>query len=552
MATGPLSAWPPHEARMADRHAARPALLPWSDSQARLAALASGIVEYAPQAMMALDASSLRIVLANRAAHQLFPGVDDDQLIADTFPWMAERGLLAQLTIVAGTGEPMRGLELECEGLPPFTDAAYLRYDIVPLGEPGEVPLAILLVVSDATEEWLERQRVEQSAFNAQLYAERIEAVIEQLSEAVVIRDADGTLVTYNRAALALARNRRSVERARARGARLEPRWVWLQPDGTPAPEVELPSFRAMLAAAPVSGFQFLVRKQNGREIPVLAHAAPLRDELGTITGSVVAFQDITAVKEVERLKDEFISVASHELRQPLTVIQGNAQMLKRHLKRVEHGVPLTAETLHSIAEGVETQTARLNLLVSDLLDMSRIQAGQLRLEQTPAPLVETVRRVVEAQRKAAGDHQVTLEAETIPTIAEIVGNWDVRRVEQILMNLLSNAVKYSPRGGAVRVRVNVLPHGHVREQLHGRPRRVPGPAALIAITDEGIGIPEEALRRLFERFFRARNTAGIQGTGLGLFISRQLAWAHQGDLWAESPGAGRGSTFYLVLPLLG
>jgi signal transduction histidine kinase len=159
----------------------------------------------------------------------------------------------------------------------------------------------------------------------------------------------------------------------------------------------------------------------------------------------------------------------------------------------------------------------------------------------------------VEQQRTADPHHHFRLDVEAPAALRDLEGYWDSRRIEQILMNLLSNAVKYSPAGTEVRVRVSVLPEGYIPAQRQAsRPRRVAGPAALVAISDEGIGMAEDALTRLFDRFYRAPNATGIPGTGLGLYICRQLAWAHQGDLWAESAGIERGSTFRLVLPLTG
>ena len=154
-------------------------------------------------------------------------------------------------------------------------------------------------------------------------------------------------------------------------------------------------------------------------------------------------------------------------------------------------------------------------------------------------------------QRATSLDHDILLEPGPPDGATKLEGRWDGGRIEQIVMNLLNNAVKYSPRGGLITVGVTLLPNGYIPEtRLPGRPRKVAAPAAHIAITDEGIGIPVEAQKRLFERFFRAGNTVGIQGKGLGLFICRQLAWAHGGDLWVASAGNGKGSVFHLILPL--
>lgn len=524
--------------------------------------LAPQMIEYAPACMIALDAEDLRVLVANRAARRLYArlsGEAGELLVGEppeqALPWLEERGILAQLRIVARTGEPMLELALEVDDAPGMEGATFWNYDIVPLGEARESCAQVLLVLNDRTEERRERQRAEQMAFSAQLYAEKLEAVIEQISEAVMVVDRAGQLLAYNRAALSFAANREAVERARSRGMRVEPRWDLALPDGTPLAEIERPAWRAMLTGAPVTGSQLIIRHEGGAETPLLTHAAPLRDESGAITSAVVAFQDISAFKELERLKDEFISVASHELRQPLTVINGQAQMLKRHLRKLATADMTTwtgGETLRQLAEGVEAQAGRLNLLVSDLLDMSRIQAGQLTLDPRNTKLLPMVERLVSQQRTTTMDHDIRLEPHLPEGVENLVGRWDDRRIEQIVMNLLNNAVKYSPQGGAITVDVTVLPNGYAPEpRLPGRPRRVAGPAAHITITDEGIGIPSDALKRLFERFYRAGNTSGIQGTGLGLYICRQLTWAHGGDLWVESEGVGKGSVFHLVLPLV-
>ena len=525
----------------------------------RLAAeypLAPQMIEYAPACMVALDPERLRVLLANRAARRLYArlsggsgGLALGEVPAEALPWLEERGVLEQLRIVARTGEPMLELALEVDRAPGIDSPTCWSYDIVPLGEPREPAAQVLLVVNDRTEERRERQRAEQMAFSAQLYAEKLEAVIEQISEAVMVVDRGGQLLAYNRAALSFAANREAVERARSRGLRVDPEWDLASPDGAPLAEIERPAWRAMLTGAAVTGTQLIIR-HDGAETPLLAHAAPLRDESGAITSAVVAFQDISAFKELERLKDEFISVASHELRQPLTVINGQAQLLKRHLRKMAL-VEASGDTLRQLAEGVEAQAARLNLLVSDLLDMSRIQADQLTLDPHATKLLPMLERLITQQRASSLDHDIRLECDPTARAGELIGRWDERRIEQIVMNLLNNAIKYSPSGGAVTVGVTLRPHGYTPEtRLPGRPRRVAGPAAHVAISDHGIGIPPEAQKRLFERFYRARNTDGIQGTGLGLFICRQLAWAHGGDLWAESDGEGQGSAFHLVLPL--
>lgn len=526
-------------------------------------ALTQHIFERAAVGMLVLDLTSHGIHAMNPAFRALWASLhvaaegdgDGEERLLD---WLGERGILAQAEVAATEGKTYTGLQIELAGDDGEGEHACWTYDLVPLSVPDAQANdvgSVLLTVVDVSDLWRGRRRAEQATFEAQVYAEKLEAAIEQLAEGLILHDQIGQIRAYNRAALDYATNRSAVEAARSRGVRLEPDWRLFWLDGTPIPEMERPSSRAMMTGGPISGAQMLVLGEDGAYTPIIVNAAPIRTEEGLIAGSVTAFQDISAVKEVERLKDEFISIASHELRQPLTVIQGQAQLLRRNLNALVTQSGAGAHNLESLrryVDGIESQTGRLNALVSDLLDMSRIQTGQLRLEPRRVALLDSLRHVVEQQRDISQGHELRLTLHLPPRQRELEGQWDPRRIEQILMNLLSNAIKYSPAGGRVDVEVSVLPNGHVSEQVtaSGR-RRVSGPAAHILIRDEGIGIPPDALPRLFERFYRAHNTAGIQGTGLGLYICRQLAWAHGGDLWVESAGIGQGTTFHLVLPLL-
>jgi PAS domain S-box-containing protein len=363
-----------------------------------------------------------------------------------------------------------------------------------------------------------------------------LQAIIDALPAGVILRDENGKLFMYNEAALHLAVNGAEVQAARAVGeAPQVPSWEVVGPEGESAELEVIPSQQVVLTGEAVNEIQCFLRQADGRVVPVLVNAAPVRAADGTVTRGVAVFQDITALKELERHKDEFISTASHELRGPLTVIRGQAQLLQRQLRRQERQGQLPPGMLHIMEsmEGIESQTARLNDLVNDLLDVSRIQAGKLVLQRSSAELMTIIAKVIQHWRPAATNHRVLIQADVPPD--GVTGQWDARRVEQILSNLIGNALKYSPDGGCVTIKVGVdLAAG----------------AVLASVQDEGMGIPPEALPHLFERFYRAGNVHSISGTGLGLYISKQLTTAHGGDLWAESPGVGRGSTFFLRLPL--
>jgi diguanylate cyclase (GGDEF)-like protein len=228
------------------------------------------------------------------------------------------------------------------------------------------------------------------------------------------------------------------------------------------------------------------------------------------------------ALEELNRLKNEFISIASHELRTPMTAIMGFSEILLDSPDLQER------EVISMIHE----EAVYLAALVENLLDVSRIEGGNISIEPTTVDLSDTVLPpLLHALGISASTHTLTLD---VSPDARWV-HADRTKLNQILTNLIGNAIKYSPRGGCVEVKVRT-----------GADTKM----VVISIRDQGIGIHPDHLERIFERFYRVdqSETQGIGGTGLGLFISRHLAELHGGHVWAESQ-PGEGSTFHLVLP---
>jgi signal transduction histidine kinase len=278
----------------------------------------------------------------------------------------------------------------------------------------------------------------------------------------------------------------------------------------------------------------FVVMQGPWQELRLLL--MPVRDTLGLQSGFLLAVNDVTREREVDRLKSEFVSVVSHELRTPLTSILGYTELLlAREFAPVERREFI--QTVHKEAD-------HLANLVEDLLNVSRLDAGKIKLERWVMALPKLVRELV-AQMNAELDverHRLLLDVpESLPPIYA-----DRDRVRQILSNLLSNAIKYSPEGGEVVLHASVL-----HRPPASAPQLPPEPALLISVRDQGIGIPPHELSRIFERFYRVdnSNTRRIGGTGLGLAITRALVELHGGRIWVEST-PGEGSTFYVTLPL--
>jgi signal transduction histidine kinase len=257
-------------------------------------------------------------------------------------------------------------------------------------------------------------------------------------------------------------------------------------------------------------------RHAQGHRVDISVALTPHLGLLGEFGGVSAIIRDIGERREVERLQREFLAMATHELRNPLTGIKGNAQLMRRRAAYNERAV-----------DAIVAQADRLERLVDDLLLASQIEADRLDLMLEETDLVAEARAAADALGVAEASIRVKEPSEPIVVPA------DRRRLGQVFANLLANAVKYSHDGGEIVVRIG-------RKEDEAR----------VAIVDRGVGIPPEALPHLFDRFYRAPGAAGqASGLGLGLYISRRIVEAHGGRIEVESE-LGRGSTFTVVLPL--
>lgn len=272
-------------------------------------------------------------------------------------------------------------------------------------------------------------------------------------------------------------------------------------------------------------------RDKGGRSFDVSYSVAPIETN-GEITGSVMEFRDISEQKKAEgnilnalKVRDEFLSIASHELKTPLTTILIQSQFQKRLMEKNDPKA-WNMERINHFADQSVTLAMRLNRIVDDMLDISRIRSGRLSLSKSEFDLLgmtEIILEQMKPQFLQAGYQVPTLQGEVAH------GYWDPMRLEQVLNNLLINSIRY---GNKRPVEVKI-------EKLVDRVR--------LSVKDQGIGISQEAQVRIFDRFERAANE--ISGLGLGLFISQQIIEAHNGKIWVES-NPGEGSVFIFEIPL--
>jgi signal transduction histidine kinase/putative methionine-R-sulfoxide reductase with GAF domain len=350
---------------------------------------------------------------------------------------------------------------------------------------------------------------------NAQLYREAEERaqaarVLASVGDGVFFVDRNGVVRTWNRAA------------GTATGLALPDVVDRLAVDAIPGWAEIVTRIPIVAAGSAPPRAESLPLDLGGRELWLSIHGVVVAD------GIVYAFRDQTEERALETMRTEFVSTVSHELRTPLAAIYGAAMTLRRKDVALDEGQRA------SLLDVVSGEADRLARTVNDILWASRLDTDTLHVTiQNCAPL-ELARDVVDAQLAHLDPaHELVLTADAeLPPVAG-----DPDKVGRILINLVDNAIKYSPDGGRVELTVN-LEGSHVR----------------FSVTDPGLGIPAAEQRRIFEKFYRLdpNMNRGVGGTGLGLYICRELARRMEGRIWVDSDGLGRGSTFHVELPVSG
>ena len=264
---------------------------------------------------------------------------------------------------------------------------------------------------------------------------------------------------------------------------------------------------------------------EETRALKVVSSAVTAGDDAPI--GTVYVLDDITREKEIEQIKSDFVALVSHELRTPLTSIYGYTRLI------LDGKTGDVSELTLDKLVRVERQALRLSHLISDLLDLSRIESGRMEMRMAPTSIVEVAATRMDDIRTQADDKDITLTLEAADDVPDAVA--DGERIGQVVTNLLSNAVKFTPTGGRVRVRI-----------------RQEGTLLSVQVIDTGTGIPADERSKIFDKFHQVSNVHTRQqgGTGLGLAIAKSIVDAHGGRIWVDD-GVGLGSDFRFVLPLV-
>jgi len=339
---------------------------------------------------------------------------------------------------------------------------------------------------------------------------DRVETLLQNMADAVIMNAPDGRALYLNPAGQALF----GIKGSDAVGAELS--------------VFQLGGLSELVAEAQEQASataQLTLEKPERRVLS--ATAKQIKGPDGTPIGTVTVLTDVTVLQELSEMKTELVRHVSHELRGPLTPIQGFAQMLLQQQSGFD---PETREFLQIISH----QSIRLQRLVEGLLDAARLEAGRgIELNIEPTALRPVVDRVIALEKLGTETHNFAVSIpDDLPLLAA-----DESRLEQVIINLVHNAVKYSPDGGEISVTA-----------------RTDGPVVEISVSDQGLGMTQQEVEQLFQPFYRLGRDSEkrIKGAGLGLYLTKQLVELHGGRVRAESEGSGRGSSFHFTIPVAG
>jgi PAS domain S-box-containing protein len=346
----------------------------------------------------------------------------------------------------------------------------------------------------------------------------QMETIIEQLPVGVLITDNNGVLIQRNKRVDQILGIKVPIGSVIGKNTLNNN-----SSNGEMASHRQIPIERVLHTGKGVMGEDVQLKRKDGRITYLRVSSSPIRKHDGKIIAAASIINDITDQKELEARKDDFINMASHELKTPITSMKIYIEFLLQKLKGNKDS--RTLKTLHSIGY----QTDRLEDIVNNLLDVSRLQTGKLHFSKEKFNLIELVRETMESLQGATKQQTLMMEGSRALTVFA-----DKFRIYQVITNLITNAIKYSYPDSTIKIKVRKTDN-----------------KAVVSVQDFGIGIDADQQKKVFERLYQVTNDTKktFPGFGMGLYISEQIIKRHKGRIWVESE-KGKGSTFFFSLPL--
>jgi PAS domain S-box-containing protein len=344
----------------------------------------------------------------------------------------------------------------------------------------------------------------------------RLETIIAQLPVGIIITDSKGVVVEVNKKVDAIMGMKLPIGFKMGQAPLLDTRQ-----NGKKLSPSQGPFAQVIATGKPVIGKEMIITRKDGKQVYIQTSASPIHTIDGKMIAAASIITDVTQQRELEQRKDDFVNMASHELKTPIT-------SMKLYIETLMARLDTKDERVLKILSRIKYQTENLQELVSDLLDVSRIQTGKLTFHKETFSLTELIDESVHVMQETTLSHKITFNKKH-----KIAVQADKFRIYQVLTNLLTNAIKYSPEGGEVIIAV-----------------RKDAGKVTVSVSDSGIGITKEQQKKIFDRLYQVTDPKEktFPGLGMGLFISKEIIKRHKGNLWVESQ-KDKGSTFYFSLP---
>jgi len=346
-----------------------------------------------------------------------------------------------------------------------------------------------------------------------------LQTILEQLAVGVIITDNNGKIVQTNKHLESILGMKLSAGYVIGSD---EPIMQTVENNISATP-ASSPLAQALKSNKPIAGREFDFQRKDGKHVTVQVNASVIRNKKKKVIAAASIITDITEQKELERQKDDFLSMASHELKTPITSLKMFIDLQRQQLKEKN------SRKAHYFNERIQDQANRLKELTNDLLDVSSIQTNKLRFNKEEFDMDGIIHDTVEGLQGTTKKHEIVVKN----TRSEKVYG-DRYRIYQVLVNLISNAIKYSPSGKKIYVK-----------------SKKDNQYAVVSVQDFGIGISKEQQSKIFDRLYQVTDSHAktFPGLGLGLYISKEIIERHNGKIWVKST-KGKGSTFYFSLPL--